>query len=205
MQNSLVQFVNLVLSLKILHQLKFKKLFLKKLYKIYQIYKRICFIILAILIVIGIGSNLESNKNQSEDPNQKNIAQNSEKSNENTENVNNDKKEQEGKIEYTKIDISQMKKDLKDNALKASETYKNKYIEITRNIGNIDSSGKYISLDGPEEDFDLTSILYYIKNDDQKKVVADTTKGQSVTVKGKVTDVGEIMGYSIDINEIIAN
>lgn len=98
-----------------------------------------------------------------------------------------------------------MKKDLKDNALKASETYKNKYIEITRNIGNIDSSGKYISLDGPEEDFDLTSILYYIKNDDQKKVVADTTKGQSVTVKGKVTDVGEIMGYSIDINEIIAN
>lgn len=205
MQNSLVQFVNLVLSLKILYQLKFKKLFLKKLYKIYQIYKRICFIILTILVVIGIGSNLGSNKNQSEDPNQKNIAQNSEKSNENTKNVNNDKKEQEEKIEYTKVDIGQMKKDLEDNALKASETYKNKYIEITRNIGNIDSSGKYISLDGPEEDFDLTSILYYIKNDDQKKVVADTTKGQSVTVKGKVTDVGEIMGYSIDINEIIAN
>lgn len=159
MQNSLVQFVNLVLSLKILYQLKFKKLFLKKLYKIYQIYKRICFIILAILIVIGIGSNLESNKNQSEDPNQKKVAQNSEKSNENTENVNNDKKEQEEKIEYTKIDVSQMKKDLEDNALKASETYKNKYIEITGNIGNINSSGKYISLDDPEEDFDLTSIL----------------------------------------------
>ena len=84
MQNSLVQFVNLVLSLKILYQLKFKKLFLKKLYKIYQIYKRICFIILAILVVIGIGSNLGSNKNQSEDPKQKNVAQNSEKSNENT-------------------------------------------------------------------------------------------------------------------------
>ncbi len=98
-----------------------------------------------------------------------------------------------------------MKKDLEDNALKASENYKNKYVEITGNIGNIDSSGKYISLDGLEEDFDLTSILCYIKNDDQKKVVADTTKGQSVTVKGKVTDVGEIMGYSIDIDEIIAN
>lgn len=157
------------------------------------------------MVVIGIGSNLGSNKNQSEDPKQKNIAQNSEKSNENTENVNNDKKDQEEKIEYTKVDISQMKKDLEDNALKASENYKNKYVEITGNIGNIDSSGKYISLDGTEEDFDLTSILCYIKNDDQKKVVADTTKGQSVTVKGKVTDVGEIMRYSIDINEIMAN
>lgn len=188
-----------------LHQLKFKKLFLKKLYRIYQIYKRICFIILAILVVIGIGSNLGSNKNQSEDAKQKNVAQNSEKSNENAENVNNDKKEQEEKIEYTKIDVSQMKKDLEDNALKASETYKNKYVEITGNIGNIDSSGKYIGLDDPEEDFDLTSILCYIKNDDQKKVVADTSKGQSVTVKGKVTDVGEIIGYSIDIDEIIAN
>ena len=33
----------------------------------------------------------------------------------------------------------------------------------------------------------------------------DLSKGSSLTIKGKCKDVGQLMGYSIDIDEIIVN
>ena len=91
---------------------------------------------------------------------------------------------------------------MKDNALKAKETYNGKYVEITGQLGNIDSDGKYISVDPVGEDFILTGIQAYVKTDEQKKVIMEFSKEQKITVKGKITSVGEVMGYSVDIDEI---
>ena len=33
-------------------------------------------------------------------------------------------------------------------------------------------------------------------------MIAELSKGDKITVKGKVKDVGEVMGYSVDIDEI---
>lgn len=103
-------------------------------------------------------------------------------------------------IVYSPVTATQLSDALQNNALKAKDEYANKYIEITGKLGNIDSNGKYIDID--TEDFSFTIIQCYIKNDDQKKVIMEKSKGDKVIVRGLCKDVGEIMGYSIDIDSI---
>ena len=94
-----------------------------------------------------------------------------------------------------------MMADLENNALGASDKYKDQYLEITGRLGVIDSSGKYISL-YPDDEFALIGVQCYIKNDEQKSKVSAMKKGDTVTLKGKCTNVGEVLGYSLDIEEI---
>lgn len=104
-------------------------------------------------------------------------------------------------IEYTSVSVNDMMSDLDSNAMGASDKYKGKYLEITGKLSNIDAAGKYIDLmaDG---DFEIIGVQCYIKNDDQKSKIASMSKGDTVTLKGKCTDVGEVLGYSLDIEEI---
>ena len=104
-------------------------------------------------------------------------------------------------IEYTSVSVNDMMTVLNDNAMGASDKYKGKYLEITGKLTNIDAAGKYINLmaDG---DFEIIGVQCYIKNDDQKAKISSLTKGDTVTLKGKCTDVGEVLGYSFDITEI---
>ena len=95
-----------------------------------------------------------------------------------------------------------MMNDLSSNAMSASDKYKDKYLEITGRLGVIDSSGKYISLYSDDE-FAIIGVQCSIKTDEQKSAVAQMQKGQTVTVKGKCTSVGEVIGYSLDIDEIV--
>lgn len=104
-------------------------------------------------------------------------------------------------IEYTAVSVNDMMSDLDSNAMGASDKYKGKYLEITGKLSNIDAAGKYIDLmaDG---DFEIIGVQCYIKSDDQKAKIASMSKGDTVTLKGKCTDVGEVLGYSLDIEEI---
>lgn len=161
-------------------------------------YKRVWFIVLAIFIAIGIISQLggdNSNDNAKVSDN-KAIDQSQEQAKE----TGNEEVAEE--ITYKQVDAGQMLQELEDNALKASDDYTDQYVEVTGKIYNIDSSGKYINIDGINDEFTMTGIMCKIKNDDQKNVVANSSKGQTVVVKGKVTGVGELMGYTIDIDEI---
>lgn len=112
----------------------------------------------------------------------------------------NQKQESES-IEYTSVSVNDMMDALNNNAMGASDKYKGKYLEITGKLTNIDAAGKYIDLmaDG---DFEIIGVQCYIKNDDQKAKIASMSKGDTVTLKGKCTDVGEVLGYSLDIDEI---
>lgn len=111
------------------------------------------------------------------------------------------KKEEAAPIEYTSVSVNDMMDALNNNAMGASDKYKGKYLEITGKLTNIDAAGKYIDLmaDG---DFEIIGVQCYIKNDDQKAKIASMSKGDTVTLKGKCTDVGEVLGYSLDIDEI---
>jgi hypothetical protein len=99
----------------------------------------------------------------------------------------------------TKITAKKLIDDLESNALSAKTNYKDKRFEITGILSNIDASGKYFSLSAGE--FTLTSVQVFI---DKKFVetVSGFTKGQSVTVTGKVTDVGELLGYQVEAESI---
>lgn len=98
-----------------------------------------------------------------------------------------------------KITAKRLIDDLESNALSAKTNYKDKRFEITGILSNIDASGKYFSLSAGE--FTLTSVQVFI---DKKFVetVSGFTKGQSVTVTGKITDVGELLGYQVEAESI---
>lgn len=110
-------------------------------------------------------------------------------------------KEQE-EIIYTNISVAELDEVLNNNALKAKETYKGAYLEITGKLSNIDASGKYITLKN-DEMFDVYGVQCYIKGDDQKKKVMDMVVDEHYTIRVKIKDVGEVMGYSADIMEFV--
>lgn len=108
--------------------------------------------------------------------------------------------EKKEKIEYISVTAQDLVDAMNDNAMKASETYKEKHLKIKGKLGNIDSDGKYISIDSDEIDF--VSIQCYIQSDEQKDVIMEKSTGDEITVKGYCKDVGEILGYSIDIDTV---
>lgn len=105
-------------------------------------------------------------------------------------------------VEYEAHTVAEMMDDLDSNALKASDKYKGKYIEITGKLDNIDASGDYISLVSDKDEFAMTGVLCYIKNSTQTEQVSNMNIGDKVKLRGKCTDVGEVLGYYLDIDQI---
>lgn len=148
------------------------------------VYKRAWFIILCIIVVFAI---IGAAAGGGDDPETDNSGS---------------KSAEEEVIEYTGYDIAKLNADLESNAVAAKDKYIDQYIEITGELSNIDSDGKYISLTDPDDEWDLVGIMCYIESDEQLDKVKELSTGDDVTVGGKVTNVGEIIGYSIDIDYI---
>lgn len=147
-------------------------------------------IIIAVLLVLGIvfgGGNDSSSSKSSNDS--ASVAEKEESVKE--------------KIEYTSVKAKELTDALDENALNAADTYKGEYLEISGNLGNIDSSGDYIDIEN-EDDFSFVSIQCYVKDDAQLDVIKKMSKGDKIVVRGQCKEVGEVMGYSIDIIEIEA-
>ena len=109
---------------------------------------------------------------------------------------------QKPEIVYTAYDVSELMNDLDANALSAADKYKGQYVELTGTLKVIDSSGDYISLFPDDGSIRFVGVTCYLKSDDQTKVVMDCTIGDTLVVKGKITEVGEVMGYTLTIDEI---
>ena len=107
----------------------------------------------------------------------------------------------EAAIEYTAQTVTELSEDLDINALKAADKYKGQYVELTGRLSVIDSNGKYISIVDSTDEWAITGVQCYIKNDEQKQVVMDMSIGDEIVVKGKITDVGEVLGYFLDMTE----
>ena len=105
-------------------------------------------------------------------------------------------------IKYTAITVDKLEDALEDNAASAKEKYNGKYLEITGKLGTIDSDLKYISLLSITDSWDFTGIHCSIKNDEQREKIKKMKKGDTIIIKGKITDVGEVLGYYLDINDI---
>lgn len=146
-------------------------------------YKRIWFILLAIVVVIAAISLTGGNSDTK--PTTKTVENTPAK-----------------EIVYTEYTVSQLISDLEANALKAENTYNDKYVKISGKLSNIDSDGSYISLAPSNNTFTLYSVQCYIKNDEQLNKVMEMNIGNNIVISGKITDVGEILGYSLDIDSI---
>lgn len=99
------------------------------------------------------------------------------------------------------VTADKLVEDLKSNALSASDTYKGKYVEVTGQLSTIDSSGKYFSINPMNNDLSFTNIMCNI-TPEQKATVSKFTSKQKVTVTGTMTDVGDILGYTLNVESI---
>lgn len=106
-------------------------------------------------------------------------------------------------IEYTSVTIEQLLSDLKNNAYNAKQTWNGKHVMITGGkVLNIDASGGYFSIESDLDEYWLESIRIDIPSSIRDEVMSGISAGTSVTVQGKISDVGEIMGYSVSATEV---
>lgn len=107
------------------------------------------------------------------------------------------------KVSYKAYKVDKLMNDLDKNAASAQEKYKDKDVAITGKLSNIDASGAYIDLVSASDDFAIVGVQCYTHGDDKiVKKVKKLKKGKIYTVKGTITDVGEVLGYSMDIDSI---
>ena len=162
-------------------------------------YKRPWFIVLCVLIILGAIGSAGGSKSDSNSTTTTNTSSKiEEKASTET------KKEEavEEVIEYTHYDVTEMMDDLDTNAMKAQSKYKGQYLEITGRLNVIDSNGKYISLTKADDEWAILGVTCYLKSDDQKAKVMEMSVGDTVTLRGKCTDCGEVLGYYLDVQEI---
>ena len=153
------------------------------------IYKRwwfIAIIVIIVLAVIGGSGSSDSSGSTSSTATSKTAVSSS---------------SSEAAIEYTAYTVTELSEDLNINALKAADKYKGQYVELTGRLSVIDSNGKYVSIVDSTDEWAITGVQCYIKNDEQKQVVMDMSIGDEIVVKGKITDVGEVLGYFLDMTE----
>ncbi len=106
-------------------------------------------------------------------------------------------------ITYEFVDLQTMFDELDNNAMKAESNYQNKYVEFQCKICVFDSDGQYISVEPINaSEWSFSSAMCYIKNDAQKSFLMGKNVGDSITIKGKIKSIGEVLGYSIDIKEV---
>lgn len=102
-------------------------------------------------------------------------------------------------IIYEKVSINELEKQLGTNAARAQQNWQGKNIEISGPLGVIDANGEYFTVNG--NGF-LSSVHCSIMNDKQKQILIKKNKGEMIKVKGRITKVGEIAGYRIEVAEM---
>lgn len=103
--------------------------------------------------------------------------------------------------EALQVTSRQLIDELEANALRAKTTYEGKLVTVTGYVGNIDASGDYFSLDPEPDAIVFTGVQIYL-DDSHIETVSNYSQGQEVTVTGKITSVGELMGYSVDADTL---
>ena len=101
------------------------------------------------------------------------------------------------------VSVEQMLLDLDQNEMRAQKKYADKWFEITGTLGNMDSEGEYFSLDGEIWRMaDVHCKLPKEKRNELTNKLINMEKGDRISVIGKVTDMGEIVGYYVTIVDV---
>lgn len=154
-----------------------------------------------VLIVIIVGGIIGGSGSKSKAPD---AANDTETKQQETIDTKNNGTKQEETITYTHYDVTELLDALSDNALKASNTFKGQYVEIEGYLGTIDSSGAYICVGAGSSNYDylFQDVQCFIKSDEQLAQIMEMSTDDQLVVRGKITDVGEVLGYSLHIDSI---
>lgn len=152
------------------------------------IYKRVWFIALVVIVVLSVIANMGSNDSTSTPTTSNTTTATS-------------KPIVEEKIDPVDVTVKELIDMLEDNALKAKNTYDGMYVRVTGELSVIDASGKYFSLQPSNVLISFINVLCFI-DEEHLDTVMEFQVGQTVTVIGEITDVGEVMGYKLDVESI---
>lgn len=108
--------------------------------------------------------------------------------------VNNSKTEVKEEVAYTTIDMNTLMNDLESNPANAKNKYEDQYFEVTGYVDVIDSDGKYFSIRDDNE-YSIIGLQVSVDKED-KDFINNLQIGGQITIKVKITDVGEVLGYS---------
>ena len=102
---------------------------------------------------------------------------------------------------YVETNIDVLINDVENNAAAANKNYKGKFVKIVGGIlDHIESDGDYISISNG--DMTLLHVQCFPQNKEVKEQMLNLSNGQRVTVYGKITRVGGIVGYSLDMDKV---
>ena len=110
-----------------------------------------------------------------------------------TKTSNNSKVEVKEEVTYTAIDMNTLMDDLESNPASAKNKYEDQYFEVTGYVDVIDSDGKYFSIRDDNE-YSIVGLQVSVDKED-KDFINNLQIGQQITIKVKITDVGEVLGY----------
>lgn len=160
-----------------------------------SIFKRWWFwVIIAVVVLAVIGSTSKDAGEPSGSQNQEGVVDNNTEANKNSSAT---------EKQYQIVDLQTMMDELEENALRAESKYQNAYVEITGKIANFDSDGTYITIEPVNADeWNFDTVMCYIKNDEQRSFIIEKNVGDKVTIKGKIISIGEVLGYSMNIDSI---
>ena len=111
-----------------------------------------------------------------------------------TKTVNNSQAEVKEEVTYTAIDMNTLMNDLESNPASAKSKYEEQYFEVTGYVDVIDADGKYFSIRDDNE-YSIIGLQVSVDKED-KDFINNLQIGQQITIKVKITDVGEVLGYT---------
>ena len=160
------------------------------------IFKKWWFWVIIVIVVISIAGNSSDSETDTPVSNSSVVNTNNETSVANEEVA-------EPALVYVEVDLQTMIDELDANALKAEKTYQNKLVAVTGKIKNFDSDGDYITIEpvGADE-WNFDTVMCNIKDDAQLNFLLEKVTGDTVSIKGEVTNIGELLGYTIRIDEV---
>ena len=105
--------------------------------------------------------------------------------------------------EYTQCTVSQMVSDMENNPMNAKDKYMDKYLQVTGVITKINSKGKNFYIGVNSSSGASESVYCSVETEDQRQKLMNLSKGNSVTVRGRCYAAGEILGFSLELDDIM--
>ena len=109
----------------------------------------------------------------------------------------------EESVSYSAVDLQTLFRELDENANRAKECYQNQYVQFEGKIVILDGDGAYVRVKAANADaWNAPTVLCYVTDWEQRAFLELASKGDRVTVRGRITGVGQARGYTLKICEI---
>ena len=104
---------------------------------------------------------------------------------------------------YMQCTVSQMVSDMDGNPMSAKDRYLDKDLQVTGIITKIDSKGKNFYIGTSESSGVSDSVYCSVQTEEQRQKLMKLSKGSNVTVCGNCYSAGKLLGYSLELDDIL--